>query len=116
MGNKSKYSLEERTSWVIKWQSSGMNKIEFCKEHNLNPNTFKHWNQLYNRSVDNSSRLGMDEEHPETHSPESFISVKLDNVFEPSGESPLMELKLSNGGILRFYQPVSADYIKELLK
>lgn len=115
MANTSKYSLEERATWVLKWQTSGMSKVAFCNEHGLSPNTFKHWYQAHNRSI-NSPKLSSGDEQTAPHSPESFISVKLDNVFESSGETPLMELKLSNGGILRFYQPVSADYIKELLR
>jgi hypothetical protein len=118
MGNKSKYNLEERTSWVNKWRSSGMNKGMFCKEHGLNFNTFKHWNQILNRpDLPTNTLTPSAKSTNSSSSKESFVSVKLENnLFEPSGGTPFMELTLSNGGTLRFYQAVSVEYIRELLK
>lgn len=115
MAGTSIYSNEERQSWVCRWQESGLSKKEFAKRHDLSYGSLKYW--VMSVMGQTIKRTDSQLEDKVILSDESFVSLKIDNDYSDTlTAQPIMELQLSNGGMLRFYQPVSVDYIRELLK
>ena len=116
MSGTSIYSNDERRSWVCRWRESGLSKKDFAKIHDLPYGSLKYW-VMSVMGQTTVKRTDSELEDKVIHSDESFVSLKIDNDYSDTlTGQPIMELQLSNGGMLRFYQPVSADYIRELLK
>jgi len=43
------YSKEQQESYYQQWQSSGMSKTQFAKDHELKPTTFYYWIQKFEK-------------------------------------------------------------------
>lgn len=116
--SKSLYSLEERQLWVNRFYDSGsLNKVEFCKEHGLIYNTFKHWIIVYEKLKTQKNNPTLPIPLKSSIKEDSFVSLKIENEQSVSTVGqPVMEVKLSNGSTLCFYQNVSASFIRELLQ
>ena len=108
--SRRKYSPEAIAGYVVAWRESGQSQKDFCLQQGIKYGTFKDWMFKSNRS------------HPSTNKAkpkESFVSIQLDTTAnQPPANSviPVMEITLSNGSQLSFYQPVPAAYLRDLLK
>lgn len=112
------YSLEERMELVSKFLASGSsNQAEFCRNQGLVYNTFKHWVIAYEKSFSKKDLPTSPLPLQSTIKEDPFVSLKIEReeLISTVGQ-PVMELKLSNGSTLCFYENVSASFIRELLK
>lgn len=91
-------SKEDIAQLVELWKQSGKSKKDFAEEYGLKYYTFVDWTRERNRrSVNNTSK---------------FVQI----TSPISSSSIFAELHLTNGHRLVFFQPFSAEYIKNILK
>ena len=113
-----KYPAQEKALWISRWQKSGKLRSEFAREHGLNYNNFKQWVLAHQKSASPSSTPDTTTPKPETpSSTPPFLAIKIDAEPSPGRPSmPVMEITFANGSHLSIYQPLPADYIRQLLK
>lgn len=109
------YTEEEKTRWVNQWLSVGQqSRMSFARQHGIPYTTFKFWVRKHQQSLSHSLPTIKKEEQA---SLPSFVSIQVEgNTHNTTVTTPTMELVLSNGSRISFYQPVSADYIRSLIK
>ena len=90
---------EEIDLLVELWKQSGKNKAIFCREQNVNYQTFIGW------TIPKKSH------HKKTS---SFIPVRVGMGEER--QTVFANIYFKNGNRVCFYEPVSADYFQSLLK
>ena len=101
------YSTEQIKAHVIAWQTSGLTKKAYSGQHGIKYGTFKGWVQKH---------LQLKEDIVQGD-PSSFVALHVDKSVRPGGAPvPFMEITLSNGSHLSFYQAPPMEYIRELLK
>jgi hypothetical protein len=107
--SRRKYSIETIAGYVAAWHQSGQSQRDFCRQQGIKYGTFKDWLFKSNRSNKPTTKA---------KSKDSFVSIQLDaTANRPSLSAvPVMEVTLANGSQLSFYQPVPADYLRDLLK
>ena len=112
---------------VKKWLKSGKSRKAFSKELGIHYKSFCNWIVGYAKSEGitvkalleqhglptRSTTISSIPESQESSSPERFIPVA---VSSPPSTGVFMEFTFPNGVELRFYQPVSAEYIQELMQ
>ena len=85
---------------IEQWKQSGQAQKNFCDQECIPYHIFHYWYKRYrdqnNKSKDKSS---------------SFVQLEV----KDGRHQPLMELLLSNGSRLIFYQAVSSDYLKSVI-
>ena len=87
---------EEIQSLVELWKRGGKSKTEFCREQNINYQTFIGWTTP-----------------KKTHREKSpaFIPIALND-----SQKPFAEIHFKNGSRVCFYRSVGAKYFQSLLK
>ena len=87
---------------VMEWQQSGQSKILFCKENSLNYLTFMSWT--------NPPKKKKHKVKATTTSGFIPIQIKdLPSVF-------FAEVRLLNGNKISFYESVSAEYLRSVVR
>ena len=85
---------------IEQWRQSGLAQKHFCDQQSIPYHVFHYWYKRYrdqnNTSTDNGS---------------AFVQLQV----REQRHQPLMELLLSSGNRVIFYQPVSVEYIKSLI-
>jgi hypothetical protein len=110
MVKKKYFSQEEKTSFVLRWQESGLSKIAFAKENGIVYDTFLGWMQqpLPVEKTTPSKKVNPDP---------SFVSIQVSpNTHTAKPGIPIMDITLANGSQISFYQTVPIDYLRNLLK
>jgi hypothetical protein len=104
-----KHSPEVIAGYVTAWRESGQSQRDFCRQQGIKYGTFKDWMFKSNRNNTPTTKA-----KPK----DSFVSIQLDTTANrPAGSViPVMEITFANGSQLSFYQPVSVDYLRDLLK
>lgn len=87
-------------SVIEDWKASDQTKKEFCELHGIAIATFQYWWKKYQQD-----NIFSEEES-------GFVSV---SVSDQISESPVMELILTDGKRLNFYQPVDLSFLRALL-
>jgi len=97
----------ERENWqremysiIKKWQGSGTNQKDFCKQHDLSIYTFHYWLRKYKQEYSSSSK--------------GFIPVEISPVETISQED--IRIEYPNGVQLTLGNSVSISRIKALIK
>lgn len=80
------------------WKSSGLTQVEYCRRHDLNPNTFSSRLHLYRKQID---------------SPAGLIPVKIKSAIPATTPIVLHHLK---GHRLELPTTLSAQWLAELLQ
>jgi hypothetical protein len=87
---------------IINWQQSGLSQKAWCEQNNVAYGVFHYWYRRFrNQQTGNKQNKS-----------ESFVQLLVQD--RPAG-SPWCELVLVKGHKLYFHQPVSAEFIKNLL-
>jgi transposase-like protein len=97
---KKKYTSQEQQALVGKWEKSGLNKREFCRENNIIPSTFFTWFKKY------GNQKGK----------ENFSQISIP-AFENDVDQKLPELEIEypSGVKVRIFKPVAVAWIKSLI-
>jgi len=88
---------EQMFSMIADWQQSGLSQKAFCAQQEIRYHVFHYWYKVYRTS----------HALPEA----SFVKLRV----TPSPGLSSAELICTDGKRLVFHQPVSADYLKELI-
>ena len=97
------------------WRTSGMSKTDCCKVHGVATARFYEW---YKRYQKRQVQVPFTELQVETASAAAASIVTSSLPQAPASlisKEPVMELQLSAGRRIVFYEQVSADYLKSLL-
>ena len=92
-----KYSKEERTEHIARWQESGLSKTDYSRANNIPPRIFYTWCRKHNKIKSGSS----------------FIEVKFKSPI--TGEEDKIELVMGNGLILRMREGISPEIIRGII-
>lgn len=96
------YSAEEKRDLVERWKQSGLSMMAFSKQHGINYHTFVWW--IKPKKTKTNSKV----KSPTTKS--GFSEVKI-----PRSTDPQLFARLTLGKVqLDLFQPVQADYLKQL--
>ncbi len=94
--------MAEKFSVIENWQNSGQSQQLFCKENQIVYSNFHYWFKKYRAQHEESSK-------------EVFLPVQIKKPLTSAPGPLVMELVLSNGHRLNFYQTVDASYLRALL-
>jgi hypothetical protein len=87
-------------SKIRQWQVSGVSQIDFCKKNSITYATFHYW---YKKFRDNKPS---EEVNP------SFVPVTITDTVV----STFCSVRLLDGIVIDFHNPVSPDYLNQLGK
>jgi hypothetical protein len=87
-------------SMIRQWQVSGISQIEFCKKKSVSYATFHYWYKKFR-----------DSEVSEEVNP-SFVPVTITDTVV----STFCTVRLLDGIVIDFHNPVSPDYLNQLGK
>jgi len=85
----------------------------FCQQHNLSIDTFKYWQKKYNKAQKDQKAQDASTAIPSKPKPAAFVPVHL--TSSPPAEQASCELIFPNGVRLRFPQPVTAQFLIQLI-
>ena len=94
-----KYELQ-MFSLIRQWRESGVSQIDFCKKKSITYATFHYW---YKKFRDNEPS---EEVNP------SFVPVTITDIAVPT----FCSVRLLDGIVIDFHNPVSPDYLNQLGK
>jgi transposase-like protein len=97
---------KEKLDLIEQWEQSGLPILTFCRQHHFSDSVFHSWLNKYRRH------------HKKTPTPESdFIALPITapSTMPQDHCSLYAEIILKGGSHIRFYQPVSADYLRTLV-
>lgn len=92
-----RYTDLEKQELIEQWKQSGLSKILFCKNKNVNYYTFVDWTGKRDRKQKTRSL---------------FIPVKVNS----NNNSPFAQIVLKNGTSITIHQQVDPSYLSALLK
>jgi hypothetical protein len=90
-------------SMIRRWQSSGMKKLQFCKEENIQYHNFHYWYKKFSNTNKTT----------QSKSTARFVSV---NTIMSEFSGGFAEISVPDGRRLVIQQPVSAEYLKTLIQ
>lgn len=93
-----KLSKEEKNQLIESWKQSGKTKTAFALEYGLSYFTFAGWTRKRKSCKKGFTQI----------SPAIVSSNAISTVFA--------ELQLSTGNKVTFYQPITAEYFRKLIK
>jgi hypothetical protein len=82
----------------------------FCQQHNLSIDTFKYWQKKYHKAQQAQNASTIVSAKPK---PAAFVPVHINPP--PPAEETACELIFPNGIRLRFPQPVTAQFLMQLI-
>ena len=87
---------------ISSWQKSGLTQKAYCQEHAVSYHIFHYWYKRYRTSQSPDKEPG-------------FIPFQITPSPSLVGTLAHIELLLPDGKRLLFHQPVSSDYLRELI-
>ena len=97
-------SREEISSLIRKWLASGKTKTTFCRENNLTYMTFIRWTR------------GKKKEKPGNVAGKDKLSGFIPLTMNHPMRENFAEINLSSGAKIIFHAPVSAQYLRAILR
>src|SRR5215218_2448689 len=96
-----KRTSQEKLDLIEKWEKSGLSIASFCRQHGFSDSLFYSWLKIYRRKNDLQ---------PESE----FIPLQVaaSPSVPPDPPSLYAELVLGNAASIKFYQPVTATYLR----
>lgn len=95
--SSARYSAEEKQQIIEQWKQSGLSRRAFCRQQNLSYNSLTHWT----RKKRNRSRSVTSD----------FVPLKI----KPATEQVFAQIE-TGGKRIQLYQPVTANFLKQLLR
>lgn len=96
-----------REFWVEtieEWKQSGLSPLDFCKARGLSPNTLNGWQKRLNSTHKQERKLKS----------KNFLPVNV--VPGNSGRSPVIEVQLRNGVVVRFREEIADETLARILE
>ena len=90
----------EKQQLIERWQQSGLNRYAFCKQNNLSYYSLMYWTRK--KRVKNKAGSAIP----------GFIPVHL----KSTGEQIFAQIETGSGKRVQIYQPVSANFLRQLLR
>lgn len=88
--------------FIKSWQQSGVSQKIFCEQNGIGYPVFYYWLKKFRAGAAVSTDAG-------------FIALQIPPLSGP-GNLPFMEMVQADGRRILFYQPVSAEFIKSLIR
>src|SRR3954469_7297785 len=96
---------EQMYAHIEQWKQSGLSQKVYCEQQAVKYHVFHYWYKLYRNQHQQAAQ------EPQPKPSASFLPLTLVN---PSSVA-VIELQLSGGHRLVFYQMVDAEYLKALI-
>jgi hypothetical protein len=96
---------EQMYAHIEQWKQSGLSQKVYCEQQGVKYHVFHYWYKLYR----NQHQAAVQEPEPKPSA--AFLPLTLIS----SSSAAAIELHLSGGHRLVFYQVVSAEYLKVLI-
>ena len=93
---------EQMFKIVEAWQQSGLSQKSFCEQNGIRDHVFHYWYKCF-RDLQSIIK------------PQGFLPLKIQRSNTANTTSAHVELVLADGKRLLFHQPVSSDYLKDLI-
>ena len=87
---------------IVSWQQSSLTQKAYCEEHSIRYHVFHYWYKRYRDSQSPDKEPG-------------FIPLQVKTSHFPVAASAHIELLLPDGKRLLFHQPISSDYLRQLI-
>ena len=91
---------DQMFSMIRQWQVSGISQMEFCRKQSVSYGTFHYWYKKFRDS----------------EVPEEVVSSFVPLTITDTIHSTFCSVRLPNGVIIDFHNPVSPDYLNQLGK
>jgi hypothetical protein len=101
MGNEA--VQQQMFSMILSWQQSGLSQKAYCEQHAIRYHIFHYWYKRYRLSQSPDKQPG-------------FVPLRIKPSRFPDAASAHTELLLPDGKRLLFHQPVSSDYLRQLIR
>lgn len=89
------------------WQSSGLGKAAFCRQHGIGKSTFHYW----------VKKLGEEGVQPSrTVSNMGFSQIPVQPVMAAQDQQALVMISFPSGMRVELYSPVEASFLKDLMQ
>ena len=92
----------QKFSMIENWKASGQSQQLFCKENQVAYSNFHYWFKKYRAQHEEISK-------------EMFLPLQMKKPLISAPGPVVMELVLSDGRSLNFYQAVDVSYLRALL-
>jgi hypothetical protein len=89
---------QQMYAMIHSWQQSGLTQKAYCEQQSIRYHVFHYWYKHYRDTQLQDNEAG-------------FIPLQI----KPSTASAHIELLLPDGKRLLFYQPLSSDYLRQLI-
>ena len=93
---------QQMFAMIQSWQQSGLTQKAYCQEHAVSYHIFHYWYKLFRSSQSSAKEPG-------------FISLQTEPSPSLVSTPAHTELLLPDGKRLLFHQPVSSDYLRQLI-
>ena len=95
---KSESTREQMFASIASWQTTDLSQKEWCRQQELPYHVFHYWYRMYRES------------HPEPVSASSFLRLTVKPQLDAA-----CEVVFTDGTKIVFREPVSVQYLKDLL-
>lgn len=99
---KDEVTREEMFKMITTWQQSELSQKAFCEQNAIRYHVFHYWYKCF-RDLYSTAKV------------KEFIPLKIQPSNPINTASAHVELVLADGRRLMFHEPVSSDYLKELI-
>lgn len=93
---------QQMFAMIQSWQQSGLTQKAYCQEHAISYHIFHYWYKRYRTSQSSPKEP-------------AFIPLQTEPSLSTVNAPAHTELLLPDGKRLLFYQPVSSDYLRQLI-
>jgi hypothetical protein len=94
---------EQMFKMITMWQQSGLSQKSFCEQNSIRYYVFHYWYKCF-RDLQSAAK------------DEGFIPIKFPHSNTVNTACAHAELLLPDGRRLLFHQPVSSNFLKELIR
>jgi len=101
----SRKTQKEMFQLIETWQQSGLSQREWCLQHDISVSGLQYWIRRFKKS----------KQVPDVSDDPGFVQLVVPSR-NSSSHLPWCELRMADGVTLCFHQPLSADFIRSLLR
>jgi transposase-like protein len=104
-----KHDIKKMRYLYDQWQSSGLGKVAFCRQHGVRPNTFHYWIKKFRAGPQPPTRAKTKDK--------GFSQIPIAHPVEPDHTQKAMAVvNFPSGTSLELFYPAEASFLKELLQ
>lgn len=101
-----KRTQQQKLELIVEWEKSGLPIKKFCEQHDFSDSLFHTWLNKYRRNKGDAKQ-----DH-------AFVPLGIPSgasYVASSGPSLFAEMVTSKGHQIKFYHPISIDFLRNLL-